>query len=48
MLIQSSTKCEIRGVIHYLVQKGKTLVEVYIELKTAYGDKAMNHTNVFK
>jgi hypothetical protein len=28
--------------------KGKTLVEVYKEVKIAYGDEAMNHTSVFK
>ncbi|KYN16305.1 PREDICTED: putative uncharacterized protein FLJ37770 [Trachymyrmex cornetzi] len=48
MLIQSPAKCEIRGVIRYLVWKGKTPVEVYNEVKTAYGDKAMNRTSVFK
>ena len=43
-----SCKCKICGIIHYLVWKGKTPVEVYNEVKTAYGDKAMNHTSVFK
>ena len=28
--------------------KGKTPVEVYNEVKPAYGDKAMNRTSVFK
>ena len=46
MSIQSPTKCEIRGIIRYLVWKGKTPVGVYNEIKTAYGDKAMNHTSV--
>ncbi|KAG5311603.1 SETMR methyltransferase, partial [Pseudoatta argentina] len=48
MLIQSPAKCEIRSVIRYLVWKGKTPVEVYNEVKTAYGDKGMNRTSVFK
>ncbi|KAG5317977.1 SETMR methyltransferase, partial [Pseudoatta argentina] len=48
MSIQSPAKCEIRSVIRYLVWKGKTPVEVYNEVKTAYGDKGMNRTNVFK
>ncbi|KAG5320181.1 SETMR methyltransferase, partial [Pseudoatta argentina] len=48
MSIQSSAKCEIRSVIRYLVWKGKTPVEVYNEVKTAYGDKGMNRTSVFK
>ncbi|KYQ52766.1 hypothetical protein ALC60_08105 [Trachymyrmex zeteki] len=48
MSIQSPAKCEIRGIIRYLVWKGKTPVEVYNEVKTAYGDKAMNRTSVFK
>ncbi|KAG5327327.1 MOS1T transposase, partial [Pseudoatta argentina] len=48
MSIQSPAKCEIRGVIRYLVWKGKTPVEVYNEVKTAYGDKGMNRTSVFK
>ena len=43
----SPPKCEIRGVIRYLVRKGETLAEVYNEVKTAYGDKAVNHTSVF-
>ncbi|KAG5324866.1 SETMR methyltransferase, partial [Pseudoatta argentina] len=48
MSIQSPAKCEIRRVIRYLVWKGKTPVEVYNEVKTAYGDKGMNRTSVFK
>ncbi|KAG5316575.1 SETMR methyltransferase, partial [Pseudoatta argentina] len=44
----SRAKCEIRSVIRYLVWKGKTPVEVYNEVKTAYGDKGMNRTSVFK
>ncbi|KAG5319446.1 SETMR methyltransferase, partial [Pseudoatta argentina] len=48
MSIQSPAKCEIRSVIRYLVWKGKTPVEVYNEVKTAYGDKGMNRTSVFK
>ena len=42
MSIQSPAKCEIRGVIRYLVWKGKPPFEIYNEVKTAYGDKAMN------
>ncbi|KAG5319256.1 GVQW3 protein, partial [Pseudoatta argentina] len=41
-------KCEIRSVIRYLVWKGKTPVEVYNKVQTAYGDKGMNRTSVFK
>ncbi|KAG5322549.1 MOS1T transposase, partial [Pseudoatta argentina] len=48
MSIQSPAKCEIRSVICYLVWKGKTPVKVYNEVKTAYGDKGMNRTSVFK
>ncbi|KAF2887416.1 hypothetical protein ILUMI_18757 [Ignelater luminosus] len=48
MSIQSPAKCEIPVVIRYLVWKGKTSVVVYNEVKTAYGDKAMNRTSVFK
>ncbi|KAG5323444.1 GVQW3 protein, partial [Pseudoatta argentina] len=48
MSIQSPAKCEIRSVIRYLVWKRKTPVEVYNEVKTAYGDKGMNRTSVFK
>ncbi|KAG5324227.1 SETMR methyltransferase, partial [Pseudoatta argentina] len=48
MSIQSPAKCEIRSVIRYLIWKGKTSVEVYNEVKTAYGDKGMNRTSVFK
>ena len=44
MSIQSPTKYEIC----YLILKGKTPVQAYNEVKTAYGDKAMNHTSVFK
>jgi hypothetical protein len=32
----------------YLVWEGKTPVEVYNEVKTAYGDKAISRTSVFK
>ena len=35
-------------VIRYLVWKEKTPVGVYNEVKTIYGDKAMNCTSVFK
>ena len=48
MSIQSPTKCAIRGIICYLIWKGKTPVEVYNQVKTAYGDEAMNRTSVFK
>ncbi|KAG5325839.1 SETMR methyltransferase, partial [Pseudoatta argentina] len=48
MSIQSPAKCEIRSVIRYLVWKGKTPIEVYNEVKTAYGDTGMNRTSVFK
>ncbi|KAG5318659.1 SETMR methyltransferase, partial [Pseudoatta argentina] len=48
MSIQSPARCEIRSVIRYLVWKGKTPVEVYNEVKTAYGDTGMNRTSVFK
>ena len=48
MSIQSRAKCVIRGVVRYLVWKGKTLLEVYKEIKTAYGVKAMNSTSVLK
>ena len=48
MSIESPAKCEIRGVIRYLVWKGKTPVEVYNEVKTAYDDKVINRTNVLK
>ncbi|KAG5319264.1 SETMR methyltransferase, partial [Pseudoatta argentina] len=48
MSIQSPAKCEIPSVIRYLVRKGKTPVEVYNEVETAYGDKGMNRTSVFK
>ena len=48
MSIESPAKCKIRGIIHYLIWKGNTMVGVYIEVKTAYGDIAMNHTRVFK
>ena len=46
MSIQSPAKCEIRSVICYLVWKGDPPVDVYNEVKTAYGDKAMNRTSV--
>ena len=36
------------GIIRYLVWKGKVPVEVYNEVKTAYGDNAMNCTRVLK
>ena len=42
-----SIQCKIHGVIHYLVWMGKTPVEAYNEVKTAYGDKAMNCMSVF-
>ena len=48
MTIQSTAKCKIRGIIRYLVWKGKTPVEIYNEVKTGYGDKAMNRKSVFK
>jgi hypothetical protein len=48
MSIQSPAKCEIWGVICYFIWKAKTLVEVHNEVKTAYGDKAMNRMSVFK
>ncbi|KAG5323504.1 GVQW3 protein, partial [Pseudoatta argentina] len=48
MSIQSPAKCEIRSVIRYLIWKGKTPVEVYNKVQTAYGDKGMNRTSVFK
>jgi hypothetical protein len=48
MSIQSLAKCKICGIIRYLIWKGKTLVDVYNEVKTAYDDKAMNRTSVFK
>jgi hypothetical protein len=48
MSIQSPSKCKICGIIHYLVSKEKTPVEVYNEVKTAYGDEAMNSMSVFK
>ena len=36
--------------VSYIISFGreKMLVEVYNEVKTAYGDKAMNRTSVFK
>ena len=40
----SSRSVRNRRVIHYLIWEGKTPVEV----KTAYGDKAMIHTSMFK
>ena len=48
MSIQSPAKCEISGVIRYLVWKVKTPVEVYNEVETAYGDQAINPTTVIK
>ena len=48
MPIQSPVKCKICGVIRYLVWKGKTQIEIYNEVKTAYDDKTMNSTSVFK
>ena len=48
MLIQSPAKFKISGILHYLVWKGKTPVEVYKEVKTVYGDKAMNWTSVLQ
>ena len=48
MSIQSPDKCQIRGVILYLVWKGKTPFEVYNEVKPKYDDKAVNRTRVFK
>jgi hypothetical protein len=47
MSLQSSAKCGIHGIIRYLIWKGKTPVEVYNEVKTTYGYKAMNRTSVF-
>ena len=44
MSIESPAKCEIRAVIRYLVWKGKAPVDVYNEVKTAYGDAAMNRS----
>ncbi|KAG5324822.1 MOS1T transposase, partial [Pseudoatta argentina] len=43
-----SAKYAASSVIRYLVWKGKTPVEVYNEVKTAYGDTGMNRTSVFK
>jgi hypothetical protein len=43
MSIQSPAKCEI-----LIIWKGKTPVKVYNEVKTAYGDNAMNCKSVFK
>ena len=48
MSIQSPAKCETHSIIHYLVWKAKPPVEVYNEVKTAYGDKAMNLSGKFK
>lgn len=48
MSIKSPAKCEIRAVIRYLVVKGKAPVEIYNEVKTVYGDEAMNRTSVYK
>ena len=48
MSIHSPTNCEICCVIRYLVWKGKIPIEIYNEVKTAYGDTAMNCISVFK
>jgi hypothetical protein len=48
MPIQSSAKCKTCGIICYLVWKRKTLAEIYNEVKSAYGDKAMNCMSVIK
>ncbi|KAG5314403.1 SETMR methyltransferase, partial [Pseudoatta argentina] len=48
MSIQSPAKCEIRSVIRYLVWKGKTPVEVYNEVKTAYGTSVFKWCREFK
>ena len=48
MSIQSPKKWKIYGIIRYLIWKGKTLVEVYNEVKTASDDKVMNRTSVLK
>jgi hypothetical protein len=48
MSIQSPAKCGIHGGIRYLVWKTKTPVEFYNEVKTVYGDKAINRTSVLK
>ena len=48
MSIQSLAMCKIRSVICYLVWKGKPPVEVYNEVNTTYGDKAMNRTSLLK
>ena len=47
MSIQHPAKCKLYSIIRYLVWKRKIPVEVY-EVKTAYGDKGMNHTSVWK
>lgn len=44
--IRSHAKGEIYCIIRFLVWKGKPPVEVYNEVKTACGDKAMNRTTV--
>ena len=46
--IPTPAKCEIRAVIRYLVWKGKPPVEIFNEVKSAYGDCAMNRTSVYK
>ena len=46
MSIQSPAKCKTRGVIRYLVWKGKTPVEVYNEVETGYGDKDIESVQV--
>ena len=48
MSLKSSAKCEIRNVIRYLVVKGKSLSEVFNEIKSVYGEGVMNRTRVFK
>ena len=48
MSIESPAKSEILGVVGYFIWKEKTQFEVYNEVKTAYGGKAMNRTSVFK
>ncbi|KAL3266689.1 hypothetical protein HHI36_010851 [Cryptolaemus montrouzieri] len=48
MLIQSPNKCKIRDIIRYLVWKGKPPFSIYNEVKTAYGEKAINRTSEYK
>ena len=47
MSMQSPTKCGMRGIISYLVWKEKAPIEVCNEVKTEYGDKAMNCMSVW-